>query len=110
MNPVLRVFHNAGDESANEDSAPAISSIIDSFEKEVSSKNIDPTVSMPNIVTIQVFKTLADAEAAADQLSKAFPDGSGIATTHMCPEEGEFSDWQGCMNDPRAQYREFQWP
>jgi len=54
-----------------------------------------------------LFLSSAKAETVFSWIKNNIPIGvSGVVSLHFCPVEGEISDWLGCKNDPRADYRE----
>ena len=57
------------------------------------------------------FNTASQAENFYQWARQNMPAGvHGRASAHFCPIDGEApANWQGCKEDPRAQYKEVSW-
>ena len=59
------------------------------------------------VSTTCLFVSPDKAETVFTYIKNNMPLGvHGLVSLHYCPEEGEIKDWQGCKNDPRADYKE----
>lgn len=76
-------------------------------QEAIASKDVDSlAVEQVDIISATyLFKDSKKAETTFEDLKK-LTEVKGLISLHYCPEEGEISDWLGCSQDPRADYKE----
>jgi len=81
-------------------------------EDAVYKKNLETSIStdMDGKIIVSatyLFINSTKAETVFNYIKNNIPAGvHGLVSLHYCPAEGEIKDWQGCKNDPRADYKE----